>query len=69
MYYTNLLRKVTADLPDADRYASIYQAWRHILPYHRDGDVGFEETYSEYRRRKFDEYFQKSIENLQSGYS
>jgi hypothetical protein len=62
--YTHLLREITADLPDPNRYANVYKAWGHLLPYHRDVDVGFDETYPEYRRRKFDEYFQKTVESL-----
>jgi hypothetical protein len=62
--YTNILCELSSDLPDAERYTGIYKAWRHLLPYHRDEDVGFNETYPEYRRRKFDEYLQKSTNQL-----
>ena len=66
--YTHLMREVTADLPDAAHYARIYRGWRRYLPYHRDQDVGFDETYPEYRRRKFDEFFQKATEKLPARY-
>jgi hypothetical protein len=62
--YTNLISKVTVDLPNAERYTSIYSSWRHVLPFCRDRDAGFDENYVDYRRRKFDEYFRKSVENL-----
>jgi hypothetical protein len=61
---TNLISKMTADFPDAEQYAGIYKSWRHILPFYRDRDVGFDENYVDYRRRKFDEYFRKSVENI-----
>jgi hypothetical protein len=64
--YTHLLCEVTADLLNADRYSGVYQAWRFRLPYHRDTDVDFNETYPQYRRRKFDEYIQNFIDNLPS---
>ncbi len=62
--YTSLLRTVTMDLPDAFRYARVYKAWWARLPYHRGSDVGFEETYPAYRRRKFDEFLQEAMRGL-----
>ena len=52
------------DFPDAELYASIYKSWRHILPFYRDHDAGYDENYADYRRVKFDEYLRKSVENL-----
>jgi len=62
--YTQLLREITADLPDAARYAHIYRAWRNHLPYHRDQDVIFDETYPEYRRRKFDHFLKETTKKI-----
>ncbi len=62
--YTHLLGEVTAEITDAARYQRIYQAWRNHLPYHRDHDAGVDETYPEYRRRKFDEFLTDVTKNL-----
>ncbi|HBX68223.1 MAG TPA: hypothetical protein DEH25_02225 [Chloroflexi bacterium] len=66
--YTHLMSEVTADLPDAARYARIYRAWRSHLPYHRDLDAGFDETYPEYRRRKFDNFFNDATKKVPAKY-
>ncbi len=62
--YTHELREVTSDLPDAAHYARIYRNWRSRLPYHRAEDAGFDETYPEYRRRKFDRYLKEATKKL-----
>jgi len=66
--YTHLIREVTTDLPDAARYETIYKSWRNHLPYHRDRDVGFDETYPEYRRRKFDLFFAEITKGIPDTY-
>ncbi len=66
--YTHLLREVTAEITDAARYNRLYQAWRNHLPYHRDHDAGFDDTYPIYRRRKFDEFLAEATKNLAGNY-
>ncbi len=62
--YTQLLSEATVEITDAARYSRIYRSWRSHIPYHRDHDAGFNETYPEYRRRKFDEFLTEATRNL-----
>jgi hypothetical protein len=62
--YTSTLQELTKNLPGGARYGKIYRAWRNHLPYHRDQDVGVNETYPEYRRRKFNHFFEEATRNL-----
>lgn len=62
--YTTTLRNVTADLPNAKPFTSIYTAWERLRPYGRGQDVKPQEDYPAYRRRKFDEFFAPMLAEL-----
>lgn len=54
--YTYLLREVTANEPDAARYANLYRDWEKQRPYGRGPDTTASDTYPTYRRLKFDRF-------------
>ena len=66
--YTHMMQKVTRDLEDAGKFSNLYREWRKEVPYFRGSDVAFEETYPEYRRRKFDNFFFEAIKDLPASY-
>ncbi|MCK6627198.1 MAG: hypothetical protein L6R45_18740 [Anaerolineae bacterium] len=62
--YTQFLQQLTADQPDAAHYARLYRAWEKQRPYERGADAQPDETYPQYRRRKFDSFLAHSVQNL-----
>lgn len=62
--FSDLLRRVTIGTPYAARYAKLYTEWQSELPYRRGSDVGQNETYPAYRRRKFDQFIYNALQNL-----
>ena len=62
--YTHLLREVTRDGPDAERYARIYDDWQAERPYGRGADAGAAEDYPTYRRHKFDRFLDEAMQDL-----
>lgn len=62
--YTHLLRKITANEPDAARYANLYRHWEAQRPYGRGTAAAPAETFPAYRRAKFDRFLQSAIQNL-----
>lgn len=62
--YTYLVRELTANEPDGDQFATLYQQWEQKRPYGRSQDAQANDTYPTYRRRKFDEFFNAAIQNL-----
>ncbi len=60
--YTHLLAQVTASLPDAARYASVYRDWQKQLPYSRSPDS--RETYPTYRKACLDRFLQPLLDSL-----
>ncbi len=64
--YTRLLQDVTANEPDAARYARVYAEWLKQLPYKRGDDAAPHVNYPAYRREKFDAFLQKSMRELRA---
>jgi hypothetical protein len=62
--YTHLLHLVTSAQPDASHYGRLYSNWLKQLPYGRDQDCSPQETYPQYRRRKFDDFLQEARSHL-----
>ena len=62
--YTSLLRELTVNERSAQYYAALYRQWEHRRPYHRGPDVQPEETYAQYRERKFREFLDHATDNL-----
>lgn len=62
--YLNLLIQVTKKLPEADSYVYLSRLWENQRPYARSADVGDQETYALYRRRKFDELLEGALSRL-----
>jgi hypothetical protein len=62
---SRILGKIATSMtvPDAHHYQSIYSEWVHLRPFQRGADAG-NENYSQYRRRKFDEFVKPYLENL-----
>lgn len=54
--YTYILRQTAAEQQGGDPLAKLYQQWVDQRPYGRGSDTAFDETYADYRRRKFDDY-------------
>lgn len=61
--YTSLLKDVTAQLPDAKKYAGVYRSWEGQRPYGRSHDAA-SLTYPEYRRMKFDRFLEDAMQSL-----
>lgn len=64
--YTSILQNLTTDLPDAARYRRVYSEWEKQRPYGRGRDATSVEDYPQYRRHKFDQFWAKIIEPLDS---
>lgn len=64
--YTSLLQNLTANLPNAASYRRVYSEWEKQRPYGRGRDATSIEDYPHYRRLKFDAFWAKSIEVLDS---
>jgi hypothetical protein len=62
--YANLLADVTRGGLDAARYAGLYREWEKQRPYARGTDAAPDETYSLYRRRKFDALLEEALNRL-----
>ncbi|NJN93430.1 MAG: hypothetical protein HC875_04740 [Anaerolineales bacterium] len=62
--YTQFLQQLTADQPDAAHYARLYREWEKQRPYEPGPDKQTNESYPEYRRRKFDLFWDQAIQNL-----
>lgn len=59
--WTKLLREVTANLPDASRYAKLYREWEARRPYSRGQDARRDENYPAYRHAKFDGFLDDAL--------
>lgn len=64
--YTALLREVTRDAPEADRYARLYREWELGRPYAR-GSEAAETDYPAYRRNQFDRFLLNPLRSLRPG--
>ena len=62
--YTTILQEVTAELPDNDRFATLYHRWEKLRPYGRGQDVQSQEDFPTYRRRKFDAFLANATVKL-----
>ena len=62
--YTNLLRELTADLPNSARFRNVYRQWEAVRPYGRGADVQPKEDYPAYRRRKFTAFLDEALAQL-----
>ncbi|PJF21985.1 MAG: hypothetical protein CUN56_08285, partial [Phototrophicales bacterium] len=62
--YTDLLKKAASGF--STQYDDVYINWQKQIPYSKRSDSKEEETYSTYRRRKFDEYFEPIIRKTPS---
>jgi hypothetical protein len=60
---THLLRDLTADLPEAARYASLYRDWERQRPYRRDAEAA-RYDYPTYRRLKFEQFLEETLASL-----
>lgn len=65
--YTFLLREVTRNQPDADRYARLYREWEKQRPYGRGSDTAVGDSYPQYRRVKFDHFLEDATRDLRHG--
>lgn len=67
--YLNLFEQVInrADLSHKVSFQCLPQAWAAQRPYRRGQDASPDETYSEYRRRRFDAFCQPRLELLSAG--
>ena len=61
--YTAVLRQLTDDLSDKEYFAQLYRKWELQRPYSRH-DAHPSETYSAYRRAKFDSFLEEAIERV-----
>ncbi len=60
---TAILRDLTADLPEAARYANLYREWEIQRPYRRGAEApGYD--YPGYRRIKFERFLQDALRDL-----
>lgn len=62
--YLRCLVDLSRDRADGPAYARLYRAWEQQRPYERGPDVAAGETYSAYRRRKFDQFLAEAARNL-----
>ncbi len=62
--YTYLLRQITQDGPDGNRYAHLYRQWEKERPYGRRSDAAPDQTYPAYRRMKFDRFLEEAMGSL-----
>ena len=66
--YTTLLRELAEGLaegrPEAAQVAPLYRKWEALRPYGRGQDAAANETYPDYRRRKFDEFLEPVLQSL-----
>lgn len=62
--YTAILREVTVDTPDADRFANLYRVWEKQRPYQRDHHTNPRDDYPTYRRQKFDQFLVEAMRDL-----
>ena len=61
---TAMLRKATADRPDAAHYAKLYREWEAQRPYGRGQDARADENYPAYRRTRFDKFLDEYLREL-----
>lgn len=64
--YTHLLVELTRNEPDAPLYTQAYRHWQGQLPYGLGPDAAKQERYSDYRRRKFDQFLKGITANLRA---
>jgi hypothetical protein len=62
--YRRLLADITAQEPDAARYAHLYRDWQKQLPYQRGTDATASEPYPVYRRIRFDRFLAQAMRDL-----
>lgn len=62
--YTSILTELTRHLPAAGRFAELYREWELQRPYGRSSDAGTTETYTQYRRAKFDHFLRQAMQGL-----
>jgi hypothetical protein len=62
--YLTLLREVTAELPEANRFTNLYRIWELQRPYGRGQDAGPDQTYPAYRRATFDRFLAATLSEL-----
>lgn len=62
---TSLLRQLTKNLPNAERFARLYREWEVQRPYRRDVDAAFND-YPAYRRLKFEKFLDPFLGSLPS---
>jgi hypothetical protein len=61
---TTLLANLAHDDSDLAPYTRLYREWQHQLPYKRGKDAAPNETYPQFRRRKFDTFLNKATRDL-----
>lgn len=59
-----ILREVTSNTPDAVRYRNLYPNWKQRRPYGLGADAVPDESYPEYRQRKFDLFLREVMAEL-----
>lgn len=62
--YTRILAELHHESVHRAKYSKIYQEWRQILPYRRMVDARGDESYPQYRKRRFDEFLFPYIRSL-----
>jgi len=62
--YTALLREISRNQPEADRYAGLYREWEKQRPYKRSSDVEATESFPAYRQRKFNDFLETATQAL-----
>lgn len=61
--HIRVLRQILKDVPEAQHLQKLYSKWERQRPYGRRADAG-QDTYPVYRRRIFDAYLNKTLEQL-----
>lgn len=62
--YTRAIREVDDSTMHQRRYKTLYQRWQEVIPYRRKVDARGDESYADYRKRKFDEFLFPHIRQL-----
>ena len=60
---TSLLQELTHNLPNAEKYATLYREWEIQRPYRRGAEAA-NYAYPNYRRLKFDHFLDQALQGL-----
>ena len=62
--YSHILQEIINDTEQAPQFARIYTTWEQQRPFGRQQDTNPQETYPNYRHRKFDAYLHHILDQL-----